>query len=101
MSATEECDKCGGYGHGPDVEEGTGIPFTCYACGASGRVPLGTYARERFEQAREAGFESAFAQDAHYERVWRKRRLGYLLAANRRRLIAANRLTDDYDDIPF
>ena len=79
MSATEDCDKCGGYGCGPDVEEDTGIPYTCYACGATGRVPLGTYAAERLEYARHAGFATTEAHDAHLASQMRKRRLECLL----------------------
>lgn len=44
-----DCEQCGGWGRGPDVEEGSGIPFTCYACHATGRVPVAaaTYDCER------------------------------------------------------
>lgn len=35
-----DCEQCGGWGHGPDCEEGSGIPFTCYHCGATGRVTV-------------------------------------------------------------
>jgi hypothetical protein len=34
-----DCPECGGYGHSTDVEEGSNVPYPCYSCGTSGRVP--------------------------------------------------------------
>ncbi len=63
----ETCEQCDGYGSGPDCEEGSGIPYTCYACGATGRVPFGTAAAEHLAIAQANGFATVEAWDAELQ----------------------------------
>lgn len=37
-----ECDSCGGMGY-DGIEEDTGCPFSCYACGESGWIPKAAF----------------------------------------------------------
>ena len=103
----EDCGQCGGYGSGPDCEEGSGIPYTCYACSATGRVPYGTHAAERLEMAREAGFVTIEEYDAHRKAIndaWKAelaqreadRKAYHAQVAEWRATLA-----DGEDDIPF
>ena len=66
---TEECAHCDGYGF-EGVEEDTGCAFACYACNTTGRVPLGTNAREAALAAEHARSNPRFIptrQESYYD----------------------------------
>lgn len=88
----EDCPRCGGTGdHGLDED---GRVYTCYCCGMSGRVALGTTAAEELETAQAAGFDNVADHQAWEASLRTKPYVS-------RRPAPAPAFDGDYDDIPF
>ena len=93
----EDCGQCGGYGAGPDCEEGSGIPYTCYACRATGRVPFGTADAERLDAARYAGYPTVGAHQAAINEAQNERQRQWAQRQQERATFAHSQ----DDDIPW
>lgn len=107
MKNTAECPMCDGYGF-DGFEEGSGAPFDCYYCGASGRVPVAV--REEFDKQRalEADRANSLAANIIRCRPDFEAQDPACLARHRalftrldRRLKPAPQPVADFDDIPF
>lgn len=56
MKNMAECPMCDGYGF-DGFEQGSGVPFACYYCGTSGKVPAAD--RAAFDRARDLEYDRA------------------------------------------